>query len=135
MSKENQRNAPSAILLGSLIIAVAIILTNFLPGWDDIPAIRQDPISRIEAALAKAARKSFPKLELHSIHVTHFEKPVVEGTLVVGIRIKWDSHTSTSTAMSLYPVSDSSYVGTFFPKDRTIERGMFGPLNVGVHLE
>ena len=132
MSKENQRNAASAILLGSLIIAVAIILTNFLPGWDDI---RQDPISRIEAALTKAARKSFPKVELHSIHVTHFEKPIVEGTLGVGIRINWDSHNSTSTAMRLYPVGNSSYVGTFFPKDSTIERGMFGPLNVGVHLE
>ena len=135
MKEKTPQNNRGTILIASLIIAAAIIISAFLPRWEDVISGPHDPIAQINSALTDSFRSSFPALKLHSVGVSHFERPEVEDTIQAGIRIRWDSHTSTSTGMVFYPLGDSLYVGSFFPGDDLKKRGISHPINVSVRIK
>jgi len=77
---------------------------------------RVKSIADMEAQLTKQFRRQLPR-DVYSVDVVQFEGSSAEGGMTVVIRIRWDEHNSKLAGLTLYPVADKYYVGTFRLED------------------
>jgi hypothetical protein len=86
-------------------------------------------IGDMETQLTKQFRNQLPR-DVHSVDVVQFKEPPAEGAMLIIIRIRWDEQNSKLAGLTLHPLADKYYVGTF----RLEDNPELGRVNVMLHF-